>query len=187
MADTDLQPEMTYTPGFVADPEALFTLVRDQVAWTDQMVSRRTASLGVPYNYNGASYPVNPWLPELQNLREQVAEAVGFMPSNCLLNNYPTGRSSLGWHQDDVTILAPNTGIAIVSLGAERPLRVRRFAEDGSYIYQSYTLGAGSLLYMTAAMQSIWQHSLRRAPTDQQRISLSFRQIVRWSEDGSIV
>lgn len=173
-----IRPDCTYHPGFIADPATLFAVVRDEVPWTDQMVSRRTASMGWPYNYRGASYPVAEWHPAVQAVRERVAAAVGFMPSNCLMNYYPTGRHGLGWHSDDVDILEPGTGIAIVSLGVTRPLRLRRHGQDG-YIYESMDLAPGSLLHMSAAMQAIWQHSLRRAATEEARISLTFRHIIR--------
>ena len=182
-------PEMTYRPNFVADPDELFATVRDDVAWTDQMVSRRTASMGRPYNYKGASYPVAEWHAAVAKLRDQLTDVVGFHATNCLLNYYPTGRHSLGWHQDDVTILAPNTGIAIISLGVARPLGLRRKdpEADNGYAYESVLLEPGSLLVMSQAMQEVWQHRLRRADTQSPRISLSFRDIVRWSPDGHII
>ncbi|MGK0359201.1 MAG: hypothetical protein ACI9U2_001502 [Bradymonadia bacterium] len=183
-----MEPELTYRSGAVADPEALFAHVRDAVAWTAQMASRKTASLGRPYNYKGASYPVAEWLPALAELRDALAPEIGFEATNCLLNYYPTGRHSLGWHQDDVDILAPGTGIAIISLGAPRPLRLRRvdpLAPNG-FEYRSVTLEPGSLLMMTAAMQATWQHSLRRVAAPDPRISLTFREIVRWRTDGGI-
>ncbi|MCA9547625.1 MAG: alpha-ketoglutarate-dependent dioxygenase AlkB, partial [Myxococcales bacterium] len=136
-----IRPALTYTPDFVADPAALFATMRDEVAWTQQMKSRRTASMGVPYNYTSASYPVAPWHPAVQALRERVARAVGFMPTNCLLNDYPTGEHRLGWHADDVSILAPGTGIAIVSLGAERALGLRTRGDEG-FVYQQIPLAA---------------------------------------------
>ena len=170
-----------YIPAFVADPEALFGVVRDDVRWTEQMRSRKTASMGVPYNYAGARYPVADWHPAVERLGQLVAKKAGFEPTNCLLNYYPTGRHALGWHSDDVSILAPGTGIAIVSLGAARPLRLRCTTADGFH-YEEQLLEPGSLLLMTAAMQASWKHALRRVATDGARISLSFRHIVRWED-----
>ncbi len=172
-------PDCWYRPSVVGDPESLFAVVRDEAEWTEQMRSRRTASMGVPYNYSGARYPVAPWHPAVAALRDQLAPAIGFSATNCLLNHYPSGRSSLGWHADDVDILAPGTGIAIVSLGAARVLRLRTRTEDG-FFYDDRLLEPGSLLYMSAAMQAEWKHALRRTPADEPRISLSFRHIVRW-------
>ena len=174
------------TPDFVLDPPGLFETVRDDVRWTEQMRSRRTASMGVPYNYAGASYPVADWHPAVKALSEQVGAFVRFTPTNCLLNYYPTGRHNLGWHHDDTDILEPGTGIAIVSLGAARPLKLRTTTEDGFH-YEELLLQPGSLLWMSGEMQSHWLHSLRRHPTQEARVSLTFRQIVRWDKIQPIV
>lgn len=172
----------TYHAGFVSEPDALYAELAESVAWTSAMKSRGTASMGVPYNYAGMVYPVAPWHPAVDALRPAVAEVAGFTASNCLLNHYPTGAHGMGWHRDDVDILAPGTGIAIVSLGAERPLRLRFQAEDG-FAYVQVMLAPGSLLLMSAAMQAEWQHALPRVPDvvegEVGRISLSFREIVR--------
>lgn len=175
-------PGLTYHPAIVADPAGLFDTMRAQVAWTQQMASRQTASMGLPYNYTSASYPVAPWHPAVDALRAQIAPLVGFMATNCLLNHYPTGAHRLGWHADDVQILAPGTGIAIVSLGAQRALglRTRAVAPDGTvgpFIYQQITLAPGSLLLLAPDLQADWQHALLSDPDAGARISLSFRHI----------
>jgi alkylated DNA repair dioxygenase AlkB len=172
-------PDCRYLPAFLSDPDALFATMRDEVPWTQQMRSRRTASMGVPYNYAGARYPVAEWHPAVAALLDRLEGQVGFRPTNCLLNYYPTGRHSLGWHADEVGILAPGTGIAILSLGVARVLRLRTETADGFH-YDDRVLAPGSLLHMTAAMQADWKHALRRAPTDEPRISLTFRHIVVW-------
>jgi alkylated DNA repair dioxygenase AlkB len=161
----------------VQNPRTLLQTALDEVAWTEQMRSRQTASMGLPYNYSGASYPRTDWHPAVADLRDHIAPIIGFHATNCLLNHYPTGRHSLGWHSDDVDILAPGTSIAIVSLGATRPLGLRRSTADG-FEYRSVLLPAGSLLLMSSAMQAIWRHRLPRDPTTEPRVSLTFRHIV---------
>ena len=175
--------DWTLLTGVVSRPDALLERLLTEVAWTEQMRSRRTASMGLPYNYSGAEYPPAPWHPAVAELRDRVGALAGFTPTNCLLNLYPTGRHSLGWHSDDTDILAPGTPIAIVSLGAERPLGLRRDAEDG-FEYRSQPLPAGSLLLMSAAMQATWRHRLPRHETLEPRVSLTFRHIVRVVSEG---
>ena len=174
------------TPEFLPDHWALFERLRDDVNWTDHMRSRHTASMGVPYNYSGASYPVSAWHPEVEALAERLTPVVGFRATNCLLNYYPTGRNSVGWHSDDTTILAPGTGIAILSLGTTRELELRANTDAGFH-YEALPLEGGSLCLMSAQMQSDWRHSLRRADATGPRISLSFRHIVRWPETPPVV
>jgi alkylated DNA repair dioxygenase AlkB len=167
------------TPGFLTHHQRLLERLRDDLAWTQHMRSRHTYSMGVPYNYAGASYPVTPWHPAVQALGARVAAAVGFPATNCLLNFYPTGQHSVGWHADDTTILAQGTGVAIVSLGETRTLKLRCEVAAGFH-YEALPLPGGSLLLMGAAMQARWRHAIRREDTDLPRISLSFRHIVRW-------
>lgn len=181
-----IPPDLQYRPGFLPSPDAVLAAVREQVAWTRQMASRATASEGVPYNYSGASYPVAPWTSAVAAVRDRVAEALQFEPTNCLINRYPTGRSSLGFHSDDVDILAPDTPIAIVSLGVTRTLRLRT-GGDGDFTYLDRPLEAGSLLVMGQAMQAGWRHAIKREPVEGERISLTFRRIVRWNDDGTPV
>jgi alkylated DNA repair dioxygenase AlkB len=152
------------------------------VAWTRHMAARRTASMGVPYNYGGASYPVSPWHPAVAALAERVAPVAGFSPTNCLLNYYPTGQHRMGWHSDDTTILREGTGIAILSLGTARTLRLR--CQDGEgFHYEDLPLPGGSLLFMSAEMQAHWRHSIGKESTEAPRVSLSFREIVRWPDE----
>ena len=169
-----------YVPGAVPDHEALFVRVRDEVAWTDQMRARRTASMGRPYNYAGANYPEAPFHPAVRLVADAIAPHVGFEPTNCLLNAYPTGEHTIGWHADDVTILASGTGIAIVSLGSARTLQLRA-GEPGAFDYTPIRLEPGSLLWMSAALQATHKHGIKREPDAGPRISLTFRRIVRAS------
>jgi alkylated DNA repair dioxygenase AlkB len=87
----------------------------------------------------------------------------------------------MGWHADDTTILAEGTGVGIVSLGATRTLKLRA-RDDSGFIYEKLKLEAGSLLLMPAEMQAYWRHAIKREGVDEPRVSLSFRQIVKWPE-----
>lgn len=191
---TPLPPRLpdgcSYTPGFVDRPDLLLTTVLESVAWTTQMHSRRTASMGIPYNYAGASYPEAEWHPEVRQCADDVGEALGFSPTNCLLNHYPTGDHTIGWHADDVSILRVGTPIAIVSLGATRVLQLRSGA-PGAFEYIRVPLESGSLLTMTARLQQTHKHCIKREVGALERVSLTFRHLThapppvtakRWSE-----
>ncbi len=183
-------PPWAYHEAFVADPDGLLDVVMSEVSWTAQMRSRRTASMGIPYNYAGASYPEADWHPVVWSLALRVEQALGFRPTNCLMNHYPTGEHTIGWHADDVTILAPGTDIAIVSLGATRTMQLRR-GHDGAFHYTRLPLAHGSLLVMSAAMQADHKHAIKRETGAGSRVSLTFRHLThapppvttpRWSE-----
>ena len=164
----------TLTEGF-ADP-ALFDVVRDQVAWTTQMASRQTASMGIPYNYAGASYPEAPWHPTVWDLAQRIGDRCGFVPTNALLNRYPTGEHRIGYHRDDVSILAPDTPITIVSLGAPRTLLLRQGLE-APFTVTRVPLPPGSLFVMSATMQADHKHGIAPEPGAGERISVTVRQL----------
>jgi len=84
----------------------------------------------------------------------------------------------MGFHSDSSAALATDSGVGIVSLGAPRDLVFRR--SGATY---ALPLPAGSLLRMSLAMQTTWQHAVVRAlpttpPTAAARISVTFRRIV---------
>ena len=168
-------------PEVLPDHQVLLQRLMDEVVWSTHMKARQTASMGVPYNYGGASYPVAEWHPAVWALALTLEERLGFRATNCLLNLYRGGQNSMGWHADDVSILQPGTGIGILSLGAERTLGLRSGGPE-DFHYEDLPLPGGSLLLMSAEMQARWRHRVRRVAESGPRISLSFRHIVRWPE-----
>ena len=175
-----MQPGWSYTPDFVSRPAALFECLRAQVRWTGQMRARDTASMGIPYNYAGASYPEADWHPAVWAVAEQVGAHLGFTPTNCLLNHYPSGEHSIGWHADDTSILAPGTPIAIVSLGGPRTLQLRS-GQAPAFQYERVLLEPGSLFVMDQPMQSQHKHAIKREPGAEPRISLTLRHLTHAS------
>ncbi len=169
------EPEILQQPGFVSDPDTLYAALVAEVAWEEQIKARKTASFGAAYNYSRLTYPVTPMLPRLVPVVAALEAALGFRPNNCLLNFYEDGGASMGYHSDSTEGLAPDTGVAIVSLGAERTLTFRSKADtDEKY---AYPLPSGSLLYMSAVIQDDWKHAVLKQDTAGGRISLTFRQI----------
>jgi alkylated DNA repair dioxygenase AlkB len=106
----------------------------------------------------------------------RVAAEVGFEPNNCLANYYPDGTSTMGFHSDSTAELERDTGIAVLSLGAERTITFRR--TDDKAVSESYALPSGSLLWMSPEMQAEWRHAiLADSAATTGRISLTFRRI----------
>ena len=169
-----------YEPGFVHDPDSVFVALRDELVWTSQMRSRDTASMGIPYNYAGASYPEAPFHPVVSELAAQVKERLGFASTNALLNRYPTGEHTIGWHVDDVDILAPGTGIAILSFGGTRTMLLRS-GSDPDFQYVRLPLAVGSLFWMTADLQATHKHAMKREVGAAERISVTLRRLTHAS------
>ena len=166
-------PPIDLRENFVSDPHALLRQLRSHVTWDDRMRSRRTASYGAAYNYSQIAYPDVEMLDVLRPICSLIDRAFGFLPNNCLLNEYPDGDARMGFHSDEIDQLEPGTGVAILSLGAPRSMVFRRKADRTTL--HPVELNNDSMLYMPAAMQSDWQHAIPAAPGAAERISLSFR------------
>ncbi|MCP4439859.1 MAG: alpha-ketoglutarate-dependent dioxygenase AlkB [Aureispira sp.] len=167
---------ITHIESFIPKPELLFAHLLETTQWDERMHTRKTASFGVAYNYSQISYPFQTMPSQLSTICKKINETIGYQPNNCLINLYPDGSSKMGYHSDQIDILAENTGIAIVSLGEERTLQFRNI--DDYEKRHSFDLKAGSLVYMTQEVQKEWKHALLKSSTPNPRISLTFRNIV---------
>lgn len=168
-------PACLFEARFVEDADALLAAIRDGTEWDARMRARLTANFGVPYNYSGMAYPEIPIPDCLAEVVASLTVQIGFTPNNCLANYYPNGEATMGFHVDALEDLEPGTGVAIVSLGAERILRFRRI--DDKSVTSDQPLPHGSLLYMPPEVQLAWKHGVPAQPDTGPRISLTFRQL----------
>jgi alkylated DNA repair dioxygenase AlkB len=158
------------------------------------MRARKTASFGVPYDYNQMTYEPLPMPSSINNLCDLIAGdtsglGIGFRPNGCLLNYYVNRDSSIGFHSDSAVNLAPNTGVIVISLGSIRTMIFReKNNRENEY---KLDLLPGSLLYMSMDMQSEWLHGIPKEFDDSHskshdasdsghgRISITLRCIVK--------
>jgi len=173
--DATLLTELLYVTAFEPDHQTLYARLASEVVWDERIRARKTASFGVPYDYSGLTYDATPMPETIARVRDRVAARVGWVANNCLLNLYPDGRSTMGFHADETDHLEPNTGIAVVSLGGGRTLRFRATA-DKTRVADLWVEG-GSLLHMTLAMQNGWRHGVFAESAAAGRISLTFRSV----------
>jgi GrpB-like predicted nucleotidyltransferase (UPF0157 family)/alkylated DNA repair dioxygenase AlkB len=170
-------PAIYLNPGFIDAPDLLFESLKQSVEWDQRMRARKTASFGVPYNYSQIAYDAAPMPQSLEAICARIALELGFHPNNCLLNYYPDGASSMGFHSDSTAELAPGTGVAIVSIGSVRSMVYRSKADKT--VQFEYPLQNGSLLYMSGQIQQEWLHAIPKAQGAGERISLTFRNIIQ--------
>ncbi|HLO49516.1 MAG TPA: alpha-ketoglutarate-dependent dioxygenase AlkB, partial [Kamptonema sp.] len=97
----------------------------------------------------------------------------GFRPNNCLVNYYTDGNSTMGFHSDSIEELIDDTGILIISLGAERIITFQNKQDKSNE--HSYLLKSGSLLFMSQKTQRYWKHGILKQSEALGRISLTFR------------
>ncbi|MFP2923993.1 alpha-ketoglutarate-dependent dioxygenase AlkB family protein [Pyxidicoccus sp. 3LG] len=162
----------TFTP----EPSQLLERLRRDIDWDTRMRARLTASFGAPYDYSGITYPPVPMPPDIGELARAVEGVVLHPITNCLVNFYPDGASSMGFHSDSYEHLEPGTTVSIISLGGPRTLRFRR-KEDKERLVD-VRLVSGSLLVMRQRVQDEWLHALPREPAAPPRMSLTFRHII---------
>jgi len=173
---TDIQePTLLIEPDFITNSDDLYHRLATGIAWDERMKARKTATVGLAYNYSGMTYPDTPMPSDLLPILARLQDRLHFTPNNCLLNFYETGESSMGLHADSTIGLAPGTGVAIISLGFERAITFRH--QKHRSVWFHYSLPPGSLLYMSDDIQLHWHHAIRPQPDAGPRISLTFRQI----------
>jgi alkylated DNA repair dioxygenase AlkB len=87
---------------------------------------------------------------------------------------YRDGSDSVAWHGDRIgRSRTEDTLVAIVSLGAPRPFRLR---PKGGGRSRKFELGRGDLLVMGGSCQRTWEHSVPKVSSvDGPRISLQIR------------
>ena len=143
------------------------------ICWDDRMSSRKTASFGKSYDYSQITYPEVQFPDNLDKIKNDISNVVGFEPNNCLVNYYLDDKSKMGFHSDQIDMLCDHTGIVIISLGDTRTFRLRNI--NNKEVFRDYVLNPGSLFYMSSEIQNEWQHSILKGKSE--RISLTFRKL----------
>jgi len=189
----ELDPGLfTYTPSFLAEPEADRALERlwRELEWSQREITlfgRRVlqprllawyGDIEAVYSYSGLTLEPLPWHPLLRRMRQRIEQFSGCRFNSVLANAYRDGRDSMGWHSDDEQELGPAPSIASLTLGATRRFLLRPKCSGGGARRASLglTLGHGSLLMMQGESQQLFQHALPRTrqPVGL-RINLTFR------------
>ena len=180
-----------YWQHWLVDADGVMIALLALVPWKQEHITlwgkthpipRLTCWMGDPgchYTYSGVSNTIEPWIPAVEALRQQVEAAVGCRFNSLLLNYYRDGRDKLDWHADDEPELAPDQPIASLSLGAARSFRLKpRSSGASSADPLSFELGDGDLLVMDPPTQQHWLHQVpQRLRVNHARINLTFRVI----------
>lgn len=133
--------------------------------------------VGVQYQYSGQTLRATGWPGFIEPLVEAVQEQAQ-VPFNTLLANwYRHGQDGMGWHADNEPELGANPVVASLSFGAQRDFRLRRNENHQDTL--SIPLAAGDLLLMRGALQHHWQHSVPKRAQAEDRVSLTFRRVLR--------
>lgn len=174
--------QAVYSPGYVIDDDQR-DLVRELAANagafepSGKLAPRLVAAFSDAGTHATGMGPELRWSGAVRSLRDRLSNEAGHPFNYALVNWYRGGSDFVGWHADKVDLHEPGSQIAIVSLGAERPIYFRRIGR--SEVAFSALLERGSVLWMTADLQREYEHSL---PADddvvEERFSLTFRWIL---------
>jgi alkylated DNA repair dioxygenase AlkB len=114
-------------------------------------------------------------IPILHDMRLLLAERYGEPFDSIGFNLYRDGDDSVAWHGDRHRHVVTNPIIAIVSVGAPRPFRLRPRGGGQSL---SWSLGNGDLFVMGGACQHTWEHCVPKVRvTAGPRMSITFRSV----------
>lgn len=172
------RPDFIYEKNFQPGHQELLMLLIREIEWDHSMLARKTASFGVAYNYNQMVYPDAPMHPAIAPIVDRLAMKLGYKFNNCLVNYYLDGNSRMGLHSDDIEILAPGTGVSIVSLGSTRTFKFKTKTEPRETA-AVIAMEGGSLLHMAPETQIHFLHGIYRNLGAGPRISLTFRNIIK--------
>ncbi|EME23055.1 alpha-ketoglutarate-dependent dioxygenase AlkB [Rhodococcus triatomae] len=172
-------------PGWLTGSDALFTRLADGAAWRAERRQMYDRVVDVPRLvafYDEAATLPDPLLDEARDaLTTYYRRELGEPFATAGLCLYRDGNDSVAWHGDTIGRSATeDTMVAILSLGAARPLTLRprdtdaRHRRGGEVV--KFALGHGDLVVMGGSCQRTWEHAVPKTtrPTGP-RISVQFR------------
>ena len=135
----------------------------------------------ISYHYSGHKRESIPWSESMFHVKQYVEKQlanIGIVAdfNSCLLNYYPSGSDSMGYHADDERELGYQPVIAALSLGATRKFVFKhKKTQDKVELY----LESGQLIVMHGDTQTFWKHTVTKTKTVHEgRISLTFRRML---------
>ncbi|MGU3432251.1 alpha-ketoglutarate-dependent dioxygenase AlkB [Actinomycetes bacterium M1A6_2h] len=176
-------------PGWIGGSDSLFTTLVDEVPWRTERRQMYDRVVDVPRLqsfYSDATKLPEPSLLQVKSALDAHYRAeLGEDFTTAGLCFYRDGEDSVAWHADDGGQSGRRSGtnkgrgatedtmVAIVSLGAARPLLLRPRG-GGASIRRN--VGHGDLLVMGGSCQRTWEHCIPKSarPTGP-RISIQFR------------
>ncbi|GAA1305551.1 alpha-ketoglutarate-dependent dioxygenase AlkB [Pseudonocardia xinjiangensis] len=160
-------------PGWCRGADGLFARLLDTTPWAGRevrMYDRIVPEPRLTHRWRLDHGPVPP--AELGEMARVLSERYGVAFTQVGVNLYRDGADSVAWHGDRVARDLPEAIVALVSLGAVRPFRLRPTGGGASI---GYLPGPGDLLVMGGSCQRTWQHSVPKTRLVGPRISIQFR------------
>lgn len=161
-------------PGWVPGPDALFDRLSATVPFRGHRRRMYDRMVDEPRLTHRWLLP-DPEVPaRLLDMAAELGAHYGHVFTQIGANLYRDGTDGVAWHGDRVARERPEAVVALVALGATRPLRLRPTGGGASV---SFPLASGDLLVMGGSCQRTWQHSVPRTAGCGPRISVQFRHL----------
>jgi alkylated DNA repair dioxygenase AlkB len=164
-----------HSPGWLAGADTVFDQLVDRLPFRQRdgirMYDRVVTEPRLTYWWS-AHGDGQPPLPVLQQAMHVLAARYEVPLDSIGYNLYRDGRDSVAWHGDRHRHTVRDPLVAIVSVGAARPFRVR--ARGGGPSWR-WDLGHGDLLVMGGACQHHFEHAVPKVARAEPRLSITFR------------
>jgi alkylated DNA repair dioxygenase AlkB len=162
-----------HVPGWCRGADLLFAELLQNTPWRGRevrMYDRVVPEPRLTHRWHLDRGPDPP--PALTAMARLIGARYGVQLTQVGVNLYRDGSDSVAWHGDRVARELPEAVVALVSLGALRPFRLR---PTGGGPSQVFLPGPGDLLVMGGSCQRTWQHSVPKVRAAGPRISVQFR------------
>ena len=159
--------------GWCRGADALFARLLGETPWSGRevrMYDRIVPEPRLTHRWRLDDGPAPPR--ELCEMAAVLSERYGVEFTQVGANLYRDGADSVAWHGDRVARELPEAVVALVSLGAPRPFRLRPTGGGASV---GYLPGPGDLLVMGGSCQRTWQHAVPKMRVAAPRMSVQFR------------
>ena len=162
-------------PGWCRGADGLFARLLAQTPWrgrTVRMYDRVVAEPRLTHRWLLDGGPAPP--DDLREMADVLSDRYGTRFTQVGVNLYRDGADSVAWHGDRVARELPEAVVALVSLGATRPFRLRPTG-GGTGESLLFRPGPGDLLVMGGSCQRTWQHAVPKCRGVGPRMSVQFR------------
>jgi alkylated DNA repair dioxygenase AlkB len=162
-----------HVPGWCSGSDELFARLLAETPWAGREVRMYERTLAEPrltHRWVLDDGPGPP--PELVEMATVLGRRYGVAFTQVGVNLYRDGEDSVAWHGDRVARELPEAVVALVSLGAARPFRLRPTGGGRSV---GLLPERGDLLVMGGSCQRTWQHAVPKVRAARPRISVQFR------------
>ncbi|MFC4942234.1 alpha-ketoglutarate-dependent dioxygenase AlkB [Pseudonocardia sp. GCM10023141] len=160
--------------GWCRGADLLFARMLAGTPWADQrtvrMYERMVAEPRLTHRWHVDRG--EPPAAELRAMASLLSERYGVEFTQVGANLYRDGADSVAWHGDRVARELPEALVALISLGAVRPFRLRPACGGASV---GFLPGPGDLIVMGGSCQRTWQHAVPKVRSAGPRISIQFR------------